>query len=322
MEEADRSDTDVSYDLDRRVIDAYDPKKLFRTVEELQEIGVVDVFDGGHEISGMHNTDFSRSLRRTRQWIEWLALKHAKKGKIPENIDYLLKDDNITEDAHRFKWRGLYLIKDASVEDKDRYNEEVYPVFSERWEKEKKEVFTRLFSQYRAEISAGADVSDKIAELQQSVEGMKTELNAHMGKRRWPLYVGGAALFLLGAVAAIVGAYELYLKPDIKKETKVTVRSEIGDVKKEVKEMIPNVPTLDDMVDRLLPVVKKEFEMYENRSANNVEMAINRTLVKLGIDMTSLKERLVQEMMKELKKEMEQKKEEEHKNPEAKESDF
>jgi hypothetical protein len=85
--------------------------------------------------------------------------------------------------------------------------------------------------------------------------------------------------------------------------------------------MIPKVPTLDEMVGRLLPVVKSEFEMYENRSAANMQMAIDRTLVKLGIDAASLKERLVEEIMKEMRKELD-KKEEEQKKEDKSAEDF
>ncbi len=318
MERVDRSDIDTSYDLDRRVLDAYEPGRSFKTVEELRDIGIVDVYVGGHETSGTHHSDFTTAVRRTRQWIEWIAMSHALADReIPENLDYLLQDDNMTEMAHRFKWRGIYFIRDGKVEEKDRYNEEVYPVFSERWEKEKREVFTKLFKQYRDEINSAADVSGKIAELQESIEQYQAALDTHLNKRRWPLYVGAAAGFLLTITALAIGAYELYLKPDIKKETTETVRIEtraiMGDVKKEVEEMIPDIPNLDEMVGRFLPVVKKEFEMYENRSTANMEATIGRILIKYGLSVEALKARLVEEMKKEMEKEMEKKKEEQEK---------
>jgi hypothetical protein len=81
-------------------------------------------------------------------------------------------------------------------------------------------------------------------------------------RRGWPWYAKAAAAVLVVG-AGLWLAYENYIKPDIKRE---------------VRGSMPYIPTLDEMVARFKPEIRKELDRYNTNSQDNIEKAIDSFL--------------------------------------------
>jgi len=230
------------------------------TFGAIKSLGITSVRDISNKKSDMPSARFLNTLVDTREWLEYKALHYAKKNQKFGKLETLLRNDPLSKDAARYQWHGLF-----QPEDQDSEEHYQYVAFSVVWQDEKITKFKELVENYWKQQQSQPKESE---EPTQPTRAKK--ILFYLGKR-------AVDLFLFGLVAVPVGysVYHGYIKPDIKTE---------------IKDSIPYIPTPNDIVDTLSEkvypdieeIIKKNNDLSNERIDKIIDENIDRAIDRLA----------------------------------------